>query len=199
MAEVTGVVQAIDTMEVETRFGRKQIWKIMVNGKKYGTLWKEPAFQAGDTVRFNIKVNGKFENIEGQVITTAAGSTPEIPSITVPPQGSGSTSKSWKQQSFPIDPLSREMSIIYQSSLNRATEVVLGMYQNLPAAEKKATTIDDLWRKIDKLADYYADKASGISLAKEAIEEHKKVKEEFQKLVDGENLDTAPAEEDVPI
>ena len=191
----SGIVEKITDKEVTTKFGVKKVWSLNVSGEWYGGLWKEPKFSEGDTVEFsttNRQVGDKtYYSVDGMVnVISSGGGTRPAPSNSSSPTPDKKTTP-YKRYNctcdqFPINPLDRQMSIIIQSSVNRATEIVLAKYNSATAAAQGKLTPEKMWEDISKITDLIAAKASGQDVVDEVMKEKGEKYEEYKKLLAGE-------------
>lgn len=130
MSMITGVVEAISTKDVNTKFGVKPTYSVKVNGQWVKCGFKNPNVEVGYTVDFDgvtgtYGIETKAINILSKSIsapTTAA--TTSVPSNT----GSAGGGKTWggsKERVFPIPALHGDRSIIRQNALARATDIYI--------------------------------------------------------------------------
>jgi len=183
---VVGIVQAISGKDIKTKFGEKNVYDIKIDGCWYGGLWNNPKCKKGDEVELlSIETppyGYKIKSGTLKVLRAGVGdTTSDTPQTTAAPSGT-------KRQSFgfPIAPTDRQMSIIIQSSLNRATEVVLATYNAQTSAQKQKVASHDLVQEILDVSEAFVDRASGMSLAQELLEEQKQRYAEYSKLFSGE-------------
>lgn len=193
MSKITGVVNEV--IEGTTK-NNKSFWAIKVDGKRYGGIWSKPSCDKGDEVEFAVNYNGNFANVNGTITVLGSGNTPSPTNNTSSP--SPAQKKPFKKYNckcdqFPINPLNGQMSIILQSSLNRATDLVIAIYNNMPTADQKKMNADDLWTMVSDLADKFSDKASGYDqidgvtkAITEQLEDKKEKFEDYKKLLSGE-------------
>ena len=116
---VTGQVEEIISREVETKFGVKPVYDVVMGGKKYGHGFNAPTFKEGDTVSFDVDVkqNGKYTNYNIRPETVRAGVESAVASA-------------------PSEGYDRNRSIVRQNSLAHATNLVIAT--GVGSAEKAA-------------------------------------------------------------
>lgn len=210
MALVRGIIVAMSKKDVNTKYGNKPVFSVKMDDDVwYGGIWKRPNFDKGDEVEFKTKSGQYGENVDGVVTIISSNGQGGASSS----GGNGGTSSAPQQSrpnipvqqkknfrctcdKFPIHPLDRQMSIIIQSSLNRATEVILAKYNSLSAAEQKKLGIDELWAQIHELTPKYADHASGQDLVDELIKDKAEKHKEFKELTEGEDPNAPKLEGD---
>jgi len=200
---VRGIVEKLNSKEVTTRkFGKKPVYSLLINGVWYGNIWKKPDCTEGDEVEFTERereydgktyydVNGVVNVISrGQGTPSNSSSTPEKPTFK-------SKRFNCTCDQFPINPLDRQMSIIIQSSVNRAVEIILAQFATMTDAQKKKYDAEAMWADVSLLTDQIAAKASGQDLIEEVLKEKGEKYKEYQKLLQGE-LDLEEKEEEPP-
>ena len=122
MEKSTGVVEKVFSKKINTRFGEKDVFTMIIGGKFYGLGFKKPAIGVGDAVTFDLerKNSGGREFLEAKnVLVTASGTGSGVST------SSTSTARPFKK--FPIPADDDRQSIIRQNALARATEIVLAM------------------------------------------------------------------------
>lgn len=134
---VTGVVGAESTRMVTTRYGSKPVYSYDVGGTQVEIGFKKlPAFRTGDTVRLTV------EHKYGVMQLKSQSNTPGIPDA---PTGVGSAASTSGESAkpvsygkpFPLPDTHGDMSIIRQSSLKCAVDLVI-------AASDDEDTLDSL-------------------------------------------------------
>ena len=61
--DMEGVVEGLQTYKVETRWGKKDSFKVTIDDEEF-TSFGKPDFDEGDTIEFQYKANGDYNNIE---------------------------------------------------------------------------------------------------------------------------------------
>jgi len=141
MTMMTGIVEAISTKDVNTKFGSKPTYSLKVNGTWVKCGFKNPNAGAGDEVEFdgNTGTYG-LETKEVKVLRKGTG-TPApadtINSTAVP----GRTTGSSYSKVFPIPPLHGDRAIIRQNALARATDMYIAARGGKPF-ELEASNLD---------------------------------------------------------
>ena len=128
MPQVSGVVQALSTKDVNTKYGIKPTFSVNVDGVWYSNGFKKPVeIEKGDTV--NIEHDGgKYKNIVSMSKTAAgAGGASASPASSGGGRSGGGTDV--------------QRAIIRQNALAHATAVVMG---TLSAKPKRADVIKDV-------------------------------------------------------
>lgn len=121
MATIQGVVSAVDTRMVNTKFGLKPSYSVTVNGERYAAGFRAPSAAVGDFVDLTYDDSSRYKDI--QSISKATGSPPAV--AAKPPVTAAAPVKSGYDRVFPVPALSPERAIIRQNALGHATKVVL--------------------------------------------------------------------------
>jgi hypothetical protein len=131
-----GVVEQIGSKNVTTKFGVKPTYSFKVGGEWFKTGFKNPVVAVGDSISFEY-TPGKYGNdveLESLVVGTSVAAlslttTSHAPATAIyaptpmhAPVNSGV--KSYRNGTFPIDPLDGQRSIIRQNALTNARELV---------------------------------------------------------------------------
>ena len=128
MQKVTGVVDNAWTKTKSTRYGDKNIHYCEVNGVQFSTGFKK-VFEKGQHIDVAVKqAYGELQYQEGADTSTlsAAPAGGNIKSGNF--QAKGGSNSTWGNKGkFPIDPTDGQMSIIRQSSMDRAVTIVRDM------------------------------------------------------------------------
>ena len=155
MERVTGTVDRTWTKMKSTRYGDKNLHYIEVNGKTVSTGFKKH-FSDGEQVDIMVKFN--YGELQYQPDATVSGQS----NVT-----KGNFSKSggsnYSKGKFPIDPHDGQISIIRQSSMARAAELVRDM------VDRNILEIKDeqeYLKKVIELALVVTDFASGQDIMK---------------------------------
>lgn len=112
----TGTVEWVGSKTRNTRFGEKEAWSVKIDGEFYNHGFKKPAANRGDQVQYTYKETQYGKEITGTLLPVTSGSG-----------GSGGAAAS-KQGAWPIPKdAARDRSIIRQSSLKVATDLVIAM------------------------------------------------------------------------
>jgi len=124
MTMMSGVVEAVSTKDVTTKFGTKPTYSFKVNGTWIKCGFKNPNVEVGYTVDFDgvtgtYGVETKAVNITSRAAAPAA--TPAVTS-TASPKAAYS---GYKEKVFPIPPLHGDRAIIRQNALARATDLYI--------------------------------------------------------------------------
>lgn len=118
MEQISGKIDNIYTKTVSTRFGDKEVYHAVVNGNDINLGFKCD-YVEGETVTLNVEHKyGGYQLV--QTGTKASGSTGGSPA----PASNAPTGSKPSAPAFPINKNTKDISIIRQSSLNRAIEAV---------------------------------------------------------------------------
>lgn len=124
---VSGTVEDIIVREVEGKYGLTNAYDVVVDGKKYGHGFKEPAFHKGDAVSFEVDVvkRGKYTNYNIRYETVR--------------QGPAEAARAAQGEDSGYD---RNRSIVRQNSLAHATALVVALgVTDLEKATKAALEV----------------------------------------------------------
>jgi hypothetical protein len=126
MTMMTGIVEAISTKDVNTKFGSKPTYSLKVNGTWVKCGFKNPNAGAGDEVEFdgNTGTYGLETKAVNVLRKGAATPPPEATSNTAVavPRTTGS---GYAAKVFPIPPLHGDRAIVRQNALARATDIYI--------------------------------------------------------------------------
>jgi hypothetical protein len=146
MSMMSGVVEAVSTKDVTTKFGVKPTYSMKINGAWVKCGFKNPGVEAGYTVDFDgvtgtYGLETKAVNIisRSAPITMAVDKATGVGSVAVPTKsygGGGGYSKV-----FPIPALHGDRAIVRQNALARATDLYIAARGGKPF-ELEATTLD---------------------------------------------------------
>ena len=131
MAMMTGVVEAVSTKDVTTKFGIKPTYSFKVNGTWVKCGFKNPNVDVGYTVDFD-GVTGTY-GLEAKTVNITARSAPtggataaaSGTSTPVPTKAFGGGSGGYKEKVFPIPALHGDRAIVRQNALARATDLYI--------------------------------------------------------------------------
>lgn len=124
MTMMSGVVEAVSTKDVTTKFGTKPTYSFKVNGTWVKCGFKNPGVDVGYTVDFD-GVTGTY-GLETKAvnITSRAAPTVATPAVTSSAASKAAYS-SYKEKVFPIPALHGDRAIIRQNALARATDLYI--------------------------------------------------------------------------
>jgi hypothetical protein len=127
MTMMTGIVEAISTKDVNTKFGSKPTYSLKVNGTWVKCGFKNPNAGAGDEVEFD--GNTGTYGLETKAVTVlrkgAATPPPEATSNTTAVAVPRTTGSGYAAKVFPIPPLHGDRAIVRQNALARATDIYI--------------------------------------------------------------------------
>ena len=164
--KVNGIVTNVTSKQIQTKYGLKNVYAVEVGDKVFST-----GFKALYTVSEQINVLVEFKYGEYQLVDGTPSNEPELGSeaaleVVAPrpftPKGGG-------RGKFPIDPLDGQMSIIRQSSMNRAVDIVDNM---VASSVISMLTQDEYMKKILEIAMIVTDFGSGQDIVKFLNGEH---------------------------
>ncbi|CAB4240677.1 hypothetical protein UFOVP38_51 [uncultured Caudovirales phage] len=156
MVMMTGVVEAVSTKDVTTKFGTKPTYSFKVNGGWIKCGFKNPNVDVGYTVDFDgvtgtYGVETKSVNItaRGAPVTTVAGPVPSIP------PAAKSYGGGFKEKVFPIPALHGDRAIVRQNALARATDLYIAA-RGAKTFELEDSTLDVIIKFARKFEAYTA-------------------------------------------
>lgn len=126
MTMMTGIVEAISTKDVNTKFGNKPTYSLKINGTWLRCGFKNPNANVGDEVEFDgntspYGLETKEVNILRKEVATPPPAATSNTATAVPrTAGSGYAAKV-----FPIPPLHGDRAIVRQNALARATDIYI--------------------------------------------------------------------------
>jgi len=173
MVMMTGVVEAVSTKDVTTKFGTKPTYSFKVNGGWIKCGFKNPGVDVGYTVDFD-GVTGTY-GIETKAvnITSRTAAPAAAPSATAAAPAKSYGGSSYKEKVFPIPALHGDRAIVRQNALARATDLYIAARGAKPF-ELEATTLDVIIKFARKFEAYTAgdlDMAEAMSEnSQEAVE-----------------------------
>ena len=159
--QIKGVVDRTTTKTVTTKYGDKPTFTYTVDGVDFSSGFKRE-HQDGEMV--SVEVEWKYNqwqkmpgfNGEGKPAATAGGGTggTTVTQGNFAPKGGGT---------FPIDIKSGQISIIRQSSMNRAVEIMGQLMEHMYTDDNGNTTIteDEYMKKLFEIAMTITDFGSG--------------------------------------
>jgi len=124
-----GTVEKIESKKVNTQYGVKTAYTVVIDGKFYSTF-KNPGVSEGDHVEFDYRQNGKYKNLNEIHPATAFG-------YQSPAENKQSNDE--KKQEY----------IIRQSSITRAIETL--------SATEAETDLAQFVKKVLQLSELYTD------------------------------------------
>jgi len=126
MTMMTGIVEAISTKDVNTKFGNKPTFSLKVNGTWVKCGFKNPNAAAGDEVEFdgNTGTYG-LETKAVNVLRKGAGTSPPPATSNTAVAVTRTTGSGYAAKVFPIPPLHGDRAIVRQNALARATDIYI--------------------------------------------------------------------------
>lgn len=156
---ISGVVDRAFTKTKSTRVGDKIINYVEVGGVTFSTGFKK-VFSEGEMVNCAVKFN--YGELQYQPNESPVGLPPATAGAPAPVNkgnfSGGNKSNYGNKGKFPIDPHDGQMSIIRQSSLTRAVEI---MEQICSEEELHNMTTNQYMKELFEIALYCTDFASG--------------------------------------
>jgi hypothetical protein len=163
----TGIVEAVSTKDVTTKFGTKPTYSIKVNGGWVKCGFKNHNANVGDEVEFD--GNTGTYGVETKAVTVlrkGSGVALAVTSSTPAAAPQTKTFGGYKDKVFPIPALHGDRAIVRQNALARATDIYIAARGGKPF-ELEAENLDFVIRLARKFEAYTA----GDIDMMEAIEE----------------------------
>ena len=138
-----GVLESIDSREVNTRRGPAAVYNVVIGGKKYGAGFNKPPAEVGQTVEFDASQNQKGYWDAKNIRVTAAVAPPAAPAGNGGNFGGGSSYND------------REMSILIQSCRKDAIAGASALLAAgaLPLGQKKGEMADVFWAYVQNITE----------------------------------------------
>jgi len=142
MTMMTGIVEAISTKDVNTKFGNKPTYSLKINGTWLRCGFKNPNANVGDEVEFdgNTSPYG-LETKEVNVLRKGAGTPPPAATSNTTTAVPKTTGSGYAAKVFPIPPLHGDRAIVRQNALARATDIYIAARGGKPF-ELEASNLD---------------------------------------------------------
>jgi hypothetical protein len=143
MTMMTGIVEAVSTKDVNTKFGSKPTYSMKVNGTWVKCGFKTHGASVGDEVEFdgNTGTYG-METKAVTVIRRGAGiAAPSAGVTSSTPVTKSFVGGGFKEKVFPIPALHGDRAIVRQNALARATDIFIAARGGKPF-ELDATTLN---------------------------------------------------------
>lgn len=152
---MTGIVEAVSTKDVNTKFGNKPTYSLKINGGWVKCGFKNPNASVGDEVEFdgNTGTYG-LETKAVNVIRKGSGAVPSATSNTAP-VAAQKMAGGYSAKVFPIPPLHGDRAIVRQNALARATDIYIAARGGKPF-ELEADSLDFVIRLARKFEAYTA-------------------------------------------
>jgi len=169
MTMMSGVVEAVSTKDVTTKFGVKPTYSFKVNGTWIKCGFKNPSVDVGYTVDFDgvtgtYGIETKAVNILSRAIAAPVVTASTAVPTTAAPKSYGG---GYKDKVFPIPALHGDRAIVRQNALARATDLYIAARGGKPF-ELETSTLDLVIKLARKFEAYTA---GDLDMA-EAMEEN---------------------------
>ena len=166
---MSGVVEAVSTKDVTTKFGVKPTYSFKVNGTWIKCGFKNPSVDVGYTVDFDgvtgtYGIETKAVNIISRTSTATVVTASTAVTTTAAPKSYGG---GYKDKVFPIPALHGDRAIVRQNALARATDLYIAARGGKPF-ELETSTLDLVIKLARKFEAYTA---GDLDMA-EAMEEN---------------------------
>ena len=166
---MSGVVEAVSTKDVTTKFGVKPTYSFKVNGTWIKCGFKNPSVDVGHTVDFDgvtgtYGIETKAVNILSRASAPVTATSTAVTTTTAAPKSYGG---GYKDKVFPIPALHGDRAIVRQNALARATDLYIAARGGKPF-ELEASTLDLVIKLARKFEAYTA---GDLDMA-EAMEEN---------------------------
>jgi hypothetical protein len=159
MATIT--VVNVEAKSINTKFGPKNKFIFVgADGNRYEAGWKNHGVTPGATIEANINVTKYGNELTDIRITTFGGAASPIPSPVSSP-APAVRPMAPAPAGFPLDPTSREISIIRQNALTNAVKSMENLYGN---GSQHGLDEDTFVEQVLGIARRYADYTSGHDL-----------------------------------
>jgi hypothetical protein len=163
MANITGVVSAMSSKEVNTKWGMKPTYSFQVDGTWFKTGFKKGKMNKGDNIQFSYTEGAYGNDVDVGSITVVGADA--VPTVASAPQRAPSPTYGSKGV-FPIPPLDGQRAIVRQNALTNARE----LYVNCPNTTCVTSSLEDAAYEIIKIARVFESYACGDLDALKAIE-----------------------------
>lgn len=165
---ISGVIAQIYTKEVNTKRGPSNVYHAMIDGHDVNLGFKTN-YQNGETVSLPVEHKyGGYQLVQGQTVPAGTPTSVGSPAIAAPSAAPSPPAQAGRlpvSRAFPVDTNTKDISIIRQSSLNRAIESVTVLWHQgvLSFANEQ-----DYLNKVMEIALLYTDFGSGQREVKQA-------------------------------
>ena len=158
MATIT--VANVEAKSINTKFGPKNKFIFIgADGNRYEAGWKNHGVTPGATIEANINVTKYGNELTDIRITTFGGAPSPIPSVSSAPTPAVRVVAP-ASTGFPLDPTSREISIIRQNALTNAVKSMENLYGQDNAEMDEGQYVE----RVLNIARQFADYTSGHDL-----------------------------------
>ena len=177
---MSGVVEAVSTKDVTTKFGVKPTYSFKVNGSWIKCGFKNPSVDVGYTVDFD-GVTGTY-GIETKAVNiiSRTSTAPVVTASTAVPTTTALKSyggSGYKDKVFPIPALHGDRAIVRQNALARATDLYIAARGGKPF-ELEASTLDLVIKLARKFEAYTAGDLDMAEAMKEDSDEQEVISNE---------------------
>jgi len=163
MATIT--VANVEAKSINTKFGPKNKFIFIgADGNRYEAGWKNHGVTPGATIEANINVTKYGNELTDIRITAFGGAASPVPSPATPYISTSAApvrAVAPASAGFPLDPTSREISIIRQNALTNAVKSMENLYGN---GSQHGLDEDAFVEQVLGIARRYADYTSGHDL-----------------------------------
>jgi hypothetical protein len=126
MTMTTGIVEAVSTKDVNTKFGLKPTFSMKVNGNWVKCGFKNPNASVGDEVEFDANTGTYgMETKAVNVLRKGAAVPPTGVTSSTAPTAPAKSFGGFKEKVFPIPALHGDRAIVRQNALARATDIFI--------------------------------------------------------------------------
>lgn len=142
---MNGVVEAVSTKDVTTKFGVKPTYSMKINGAWVKCGFKNPGVDVGYTVDFD-GIAGTY-GLETKAVNILSRTAAAVPTAVASPASVPVPAKSYgggggyKDKVFPIPALHGDRAIVRQNALARASDLYIAARGGKPF-ELEASTLD---------------------------------------------------------
>ena len=176
---MSGVVEAVSTKDVTTKFGVKPTYSFKVNGGWIKCGFKNPSVDVGYTVDFDgvtgtYGIETKAVNIISRTSAPVATASTAVSTATAAPKSYGG---GYKDKVFPIPALHGDRAIVRQNALARATDLYIAARGGKPF-ELEASTLDLVIKLARKFEAYTAGDLDMAEAMKEDSDEQEVISNE---------------------
>lgn len=133
MSMMSGVVEAVSTKDVTTKFGVKPTYSFKVNGTWIKAGFKNPNVDVGFTVDFDAtSTTYGMETKSVNIISRTPPPSTAVVGTPTPSAAPARSSSGYSAKVFPIPPLHGDRSIVRQNALARATDLFIAARGSKP-------------------------------------------------------------------
>jgi len=173
--EKAGVVEAMGSKEVKTKFGMKPTYSFKLDGEWFSMGFTKPKFGKGDSVSFDYSETTYGNSVDAKSVSvTGGGAAPASASVVKPAFGGGGKGV------FPIPALDGQRAIVRQNALTNARELYVAAEGNSFGREAAMDII-----AVARIFESYACGDLDAEMAKEMVKK-KSAPKSMDELVDEE-------------